>query len=90
MNVVCDVVKCPHKNGKFFGKEFTIINQAGQCNEFYMDNGAPREKPLFMYQQEYEEWLKNKEKEITTNDSKESNGERDSTDNREDNDGAQN
>ena len=89
MNVVCDVVKCPHKNGKFCGKEFTIINQAGQCNEFYMDNGVPREKPLFIYQQEYEEWLKNREKEIT-DDSKKESGERDSTDNREDNNGTQN
>ena len=89
MNVVCDVVKCPHKNGKFCGKEFTIINQAGQCNEFYMDNGVPREKPLFIYQQEYEEWLKNREKEIT-DDSKKERGERDSTDNREDDNGTQN
>lgn len=89
MNVVCDVVKCPHKNGKFCGKEFTIINQAGQCNEFYMDNGVPREKPLYMYQQDYDEWFKNKEKEIT-DDSKKESGERDSTDNREDNNGTKN
>lgn len=77
MNVVCDVANCPHKNGKFCGKKFTIINQAGQCNEFYMDNGVPRQKPLYMYQQEYDEWLKNKEKEIT-DDIKESGGVRDS------------
>ena len=46
MKVVCDVTNCPHKNGKFCGKKFTIINQAGQCNEFYADNGTPRPKPL--------------------------------------------
>ena len=86
MNVVCDVINCPHKNGKFCGKEFTIINQVGQCNEFYMDNGVPRPKPLYMYQQEYDEWLKNKEKEIT-DDSKESDEEQESTDSGEDNNG---
>lgn len=82
MKVVCDVTNCPHKNGKFCGKKFTIINQAGQCNEFYADNGTPRPKPLYMYQQEYDEWSKNKEKEII-DDSKES--DRECADNREDN-----
>ena len=82
MKVVCDVTNCPHKNGKFCGKKFTIINQAGQCNEFYADNGTPRPKPLYMYQQEYDEWSKNKEKEIT-DDSKES--DRECADNGEDN-----
>ena len=89
MNVVCDVMNCPHKNGKFCGKEFTIINQAGQCSEFYTDNGAPRPKPLYMYQQDYDEWLKNKERKIT-DDSKKESGERDSTNNGEDNNGTQN
>lgn len=89
MNVVCDVANCPHKNGKFCGKKFTIINQAGQCNEFYADNGTPRPKPLFVYQQEYEAWFKNKEKEIT-DDSKKESGEQESSDNGEDNDGSQN
>lgn len=80
MNVVCDVTNCPHRNGKFCGKDFTIINQAGQCNEFYMDNGTPRPKPLFVIDAECKDYFKNKEKEIT-DDSKESDGERKSSDN---------
>lgn len=86
MNVVCDATNCPLNNGKFCSKKFTIINQMGQCNEFYMDNGDPRPKPLYMYQQEYDEWLKNKEKEIT-DDSKESNGDQESSDSGENNNG---
>lgn len=80
MNVVCSSTACPYKKDNFCTKSFVMINQFAQCNEFWADNGTPRPKPLFVIDAECKDYFKNKEKEIT-DDSKESDGERKSSDN---------
>lgn len=87
MNVVCSSTSCPYKKGNFCTKSFVMINQFAQCDEFWADNGTPRPKSLFIIDAECKDYFKNKEKEITTDDSKESNGEQESSNNGEDNNG---
>jgi hypothetical protein len=74
MNVVCSSTACPHKKGNFCTKNFVMINEFAQCDEFWANNGTPRPKPLFVIDTECKDYFKNKEKEIT-DDIKESEGE---------------
>ena len=56
--IICDKLDCPFRgSSSICQKEFTVINQLGLCDNWYMPNGIPRLKPLHLVQQECEEYF---------------------------------
>ena len=63
MGIICDKLDCPYRGAsRVCKKTFTVINQFGLCNEYYFDNGMPRQIPLHIEQKQCKEAIEKEKK----------------------------